>query len=71
LRRANEKFYTLAFDPIYKSQALLKGTCIIEEGSWRVVNFEAEAVDIMTDYTFHITMGNESITRFLPTDFVI
>ncbi|MDI3505216.1 MAG: hypothetical protein PWQ81_438 [Bacteroidota bacterium] len=68
---SKQKFYTLAFYPIYKSQALLKGTCIIEEGSWRVVNFEAEAVDIMTDYTFHITMGNESITRFLPTDFVI
>lgn len=67
----NKTYYTIAFNPIYESPKLLRGSCIIEHGTWRVVQFLAEGIDVAADFSFEITMGNDWITNYLPTDFKI
>ena len=67
----DKTYYTIEFTPIYETPKLLKGIFIIEHGTWRVVQFLAEGVDTMTSFSFQITMGDEWVTNYLPTDFVI
>ena len=67
----NKSYYTINFDPIYENPKLLKGSFIIERGTWRVVFFRGEGVDIFSEFSIEMTMGNEWITNYLPVNFVI
>lgn len=68
----NDKtYYTIDFTPVYENQKLLKGSFIIESGTWRVIFFRGIGIDIFSDFSLEITMGNEWITNYLPKDFVI
>lgn len=67
----NKTYYTIDFTPIYENQKLLKGSFIIESGTWRVTFFRGVGIDIFSDFSLEITMGNEWVTNYLPEDFVI
>lgn len=68
----NEKtYYSVNFNPIYENSKLLKGTFIIEKGTWRVIFFRGEGIDIFSNFSFEITMGDEWITNYLPVRFTI
>jgi hypothetical protein len=64
-------YYHVHFTPIYENTKLLKGSFIVERGTWRVIFFRGEGVDIFSDFSFEITMGNEWITNYLPVEFTI
>lgn len=61
-----KRYYTIDFDPVYKNPKLLKGRFIVEYGTWRITYFKGEGIDILTDFTFEITMGNRWVTNYLP-----
>jgi len=68
----NEKtYYNIHFTPIYENTKLLKGYFIVEKGTWRVIFFKGEGVDIFSDFSFEMTMGDEWITNYLPVNFTI
>lgn len=67
----NKTFYTIEFKPIYDNQKLLKGSFVIENGTWRIVHFSAEGVESFSDFSFEITMGETWISKFLPVEYVI
>ncbi|WP_352422323.1 DUF5686 family protein [Proteiniphilum sp.] len=68
----NEKtYYSINYDPIYENTKLLKGSFIIEEGTWRVIFFRGEGIDIISNFSFEITMGSEWITLYLPVQLTI
>jgi hypothetical protein len=43
----------------------------VEKGTWRVIFFRGEGVDILSDFSFEMTMGDEWITNYLPVNFTI
>ncbi len=61
-----KRYYTIDFEPVYKNPKLLKGRFIVEYGTWRITYFKGEGIDILTDFTFEITMGNRWVTNYLP-----
>lgn len=61
-----KRYYTIDFDPIYNNPKLLKGRFIVEYGTWRITYFKGEGIDILTDFTFEITMGNRWVTNYMP-----
>jgi hypothetical protein len=68
----NDKiYYNIHFTPIYENTKLLKGYFIVEKGTWRVIFFKGEGVDILSDFSFEMTMGDEWITNYLPVSFTI
>ncbi len=68
----NDKiYYSINFNPIYENTNLLKGSFIVERGTWRVIFFRGEGIDILSDFSFEITMGDQWITNYLPVNFVI
>lgn len=68
----NEKtYYHIHFTPIYENTKLLKGAFIVERGTWRVIFFRGEGVDIFSDFSFEIAMGNAWITNYLPVELTI
>ncbi len=68
----NDKtYYNIHFTPIYENTKLLKGSFIVEKGTWRVIFFRGEGVDIFSDFSFEMTMGDEWITNYLPVRFTI
>lgn len=68
----NDKiYYNIHYTPIYENPKLLRGYFIVERGTWRVIFFRGEGVDIFSDFSFEMTMGNEWITNYLPVDFTI
>ena len=67
----NKTYYNIHFTPIYENPKLLKGSFIIERGTWRVIFFRGEGVDILSDFSFEITMGDEWITNYLPVSLTI
>lgn len=68
----NERtYYHINFTPIYENTKLLKGSFIIERGTWRVIFFRGEGVDIFSDFSFEISMGDAWVTNYLPVKFVI
>src|SRR5690554_3433129 len=64
-------YYHIHFTPIYKNTKLLEGSFIVERGTWRVIFFRGEGVDIFSDFSFEISMGDAWITNYLPVDFTI
>lgn len=68
----NQKtYYTIQFTPIYENPNLLKGSFVVESGTWRITQFRGEGMDIFSDYSFEMLMGNEWITNYLPVKFTI
>lgn len=65
----NKTYYTIDYSPIYENQKLLKGTFIVESGTWRVIFFRGIGIGIFSDFSIEITMGSEWVTNYLPTDF--
>lgn len=64
-------YFSIRYDPIYENSKLLKGVFIVEQETWRVIFFRGEGVDIFSDFSFEITMGDEDESRFLPIQFTI
>ncbi|MDD2244358.1 MAG: DUF5686 family protein [Dysgonamonadaceae bacterium] len=64
-------YYTFEYSPIYKNTKLIKGTFVIESGSWRVTQFTGEGIDLISDFSFEMTMGNSMISRYLPENIII
>ncbi len=87
LRKASKKYYryklertfsqdsmafcTIHFTPIYKSPQLLKGSFVIEKDSWRVMQFVCEGVDLASEFSIELYMGNSPETQLLPINAVI
>src|SRR5690554_6214593 len=67
----NKTYYNIHYTPIYENPKLLKGSFIVERGTWRVIFFRGEGVDIFSDFSFEMTMGDEWITNYLPVSFTI
>lgn len=67
----NKTYYTIDFNPIYENSKLLKGCFVIESGTWRIVHFNAEGIDIFADFSFEVTMGDAYLTNYLPVKIVI
>lgn len=67
----NKTYYYIHYTPIYENTKLLEGYFIIERGTWRVIFFRGEGVDIFSDFSFEMTMGNEWITNYLPVNLII
>ncbi|MDD4697236.1 MAG: DUF5686 family protein [Fermentimonas sp.] len=67
----NKTYYYIHYTPIYENTKLLKGYFIVERGTWRVIFFRGEGVDIFSDFSFEMTMGNEWITNYLPVNLTI
>lgn len=64
-------FHTVSFTPIYKSPKLLEGTVVLEEGTWRVMQFVCEGVDLASEFSIELYMGNTASTNMLPVNAVI
>lgn len=64
-------FYTVSFSPIYKSPKLLKGTFVLEKDSWRVMQFVCEGVDLTSEFSIELYMGNRPDTQILPVNCII
>lgn len=64
-------YYHIHFTPIYENTKLLKGAFIVERGTWRVIFFRGEGVDIFSNFSFEVTMGDTWITNYLPVEFII
>ncbi len=64
-------YYHIQFNPIYENSKLLKGTFIVEKGTWRTVFFRGEGIDIFSNFSFEIVMGDAWVTNYLPVKFTI
>ena len=64
-------FCTISFTPIYKSPKLLEGTFVIEKDSWRVMQFVSEGIDLASEFSIELNMGNSESTKMLPVSAVI
>lgn len=67
----NKEYYNIHFVPIYENPKLLKGSFIVEKGTWRVIFFRGEGLDIFSDFSFEMTMGDEWVTNYLPVSITI
>ena len=67
----NKEYYNIHFAPIYENPKLLKGSFIVEKGTWRVIFFRGEGLDIFSDFSFEMTMGDEWVTNYLPVTITI
>src|SRR5690554_6250552 len=67
----NKTYYNIHYTPIYENPKLLKGSFIVERGTWRVIFFRGEGVDIFSDFSFEMIMGDEWVTNYLPVSFTI
>lgn len=67
----NKTYYNIHYTPIYENTKLLKGSFIVEHGTWRIIFFRGEGLDIFADFSFEMTMGDEWITNYLPVQFTI
>lgn len=63
--------YIISFTPKYVNPQLIAGSFTVEEGNWRVLNFQAKGSDLFFDFSFFITMGNSAINMFFPERFDI
>ncbi|MFA7581970.1 MAG: DUF5686 family protein [Proteiniphilum sp.] len=67
----SKTYYNIQYKPIYENTKLLKGSFIVEHGTWRIIFFRGEGLDIFSDFSFEMTMGDEWITNYLPVHFTI
>ena len=64
--RWNKKIYTINYTPKYKNPQLLSGFFVVEEGTWRILDFNGKGSDLLFEHTFDVQMGNDSLTTLLP-----
>lgn len=64
-------YYSIDYSPIYKNSKLLKGTFIIEKETWRIFFFRGEGIDIFSNLSFEITMGEAETNFYLPVELTI
>lgn len=64
-------FYTVSFKPIYKTPKLLEGVFILEKDTWRVMQLVCEGVDLASDFSIELNMGNSESTKLLPVNATI
>ena len=64
-------FYTISFTPIYKTPKLLEGTFVLEKDTWRVMQFVCEGVDLASEFSIELYMGNTKATEMLPINAII
>lgn len=67
----NITFYTISFTPIFESPKLLEGTFIVEKGTWRVMQFVGEGVDLGSEFSVELYMGNTKSSQLLPVNAII
>lgn len=66
-----DTFYTISFTPIYKTPKLLEGTFVLEKDSWRVMQFVCEGMDLTSEFSIELYMGNTPTTEMLPVNAVV
>lgn len=66
-----DTFYTISFTPIYKTPKLLEGTFVLEKDSWRVMQFVCEGMDLTSEFSIELYMGNTATTEMLPVNAVV
>ena len=59
-------YYTISFTPIYKAPKLLEGHFVLEKDSWLVIQFACEGVDLASNFSVELNMGNTTATQLLP-----
>ena len=64
-------FCTISFTPIHKSPKLLEGTFVLERNKCRVMQFVCEGVDLVSEFSIELNMGNSPETQLLPVNAVI
>ncbi len=64
-------FHTVSFTPIYKTPKLLEGTFVLEKDSWRVMQFVCEGMDLTSEFSIELYMGNTATTEMLPVNAVV
>ena len=64
-------YYTISFTPIYKAPKLLEGTFVLEKDTWRVMQFVCEGVDLASEFSIELYMGNTASTNMLPVNAVV
>ena len=64
-------FYTISFTPIYETPKLLEGVFILEKGTWRIMQFVCEGVDLASNFSIELNMGNSESTKLLPVNATI
>jgi len=64
-------YYNIHYYPVNEHTKLLKGSFIVEKGTWRVIFFRGEGQDIFSDFSIEVNMGNEGVTNYLPVHFTI
>lgn len=63
--------YTINYTPLYKNPKLLKGRFVLEDKTWRVLQFYGEGDDWFVNFAFEIRMGNDKTNQYLPVEFKI
>ena len=63
--------YTIEYTPRYKNSKLISGTFVLEDSTWRVTYFTGKGSDLFLNFSFEITMGQDSIVGYLPVKFAI
>lgn len=66
-----DTYYTISFTPIYKTPKLLEGTIVLEKDTWRVMQFVCEGVDLVSEFSIELYMGNTKATEMLPVNAVV
>ena len=66
-----DTYYTISFTPIYKTPKLLEGTIVLEKDTWRVMQFVCEGVDLASEFSIELYMGNTKATEMLPVNAVV
>lgn len=64
-------FYTIAFTPVYKSPKLLEGVFVLEKDTWRVTQFVCEGINMASEFSIELYMGNTTKTKMLPVRGII
>ncbi len=64
-------FYTISFTPIYQSPKLLKGSFVLEKDTWRIMQLVCEGVDLASEFSIELYMGNTPSNEMLPVNVVI
>lgn len=65
------KYYSISYKPRYKNPQLLEGFFWVEDGTWRVADFQGKANDLFFTLTFDIHMGSDTLNQLLPEKFYI
>lgn len=68
---SGKDYFIIDYTPKYEHPKLMKGSFIVESGTWRIARFDGECIDILGKFVLEIFMGDTGMKRFLPENFVI